>query len=280
MQEQPQPQENRQRQSCDAISLAIEASVTLAPCASTAAPVNSTTPDVTEEPVTIAPPTLLSSPWSGGAAIPGDHKGSRGDSHTRAPDGNIRHSSGNTSRSGEALLTPEAHALPPNISASRTRTCGCRTTSCSCAGSAASWTLPTGTRRAARDLWWHCGHQLHEVAPQASEAAGIRGAPVGPAGREPGAHGAVLPLLDQEERGCGRRHRLPQIEGPPGPLEQAVGGRRGLKQQVERRSGGGPGRYPHFLALLLPPQAAQGPLEDKAVTPHTSLDDPLEPSHH
>ncbi|CAI9168121.1 unnamed protein product [Rangifer tarandus platyrhynchus] len=111
MQEQPQPQENRQRQSCDAISLAIEASVTLAPCASTAAPVNSTTPDVTEEPVTIAPPTLLSSPWSGGAAIPGDHKGSRGDSHTRAPDGNIRHSSGNTSRSGEALLTPEAHAV-------------------------------------------------------------------------------------------------------------------------------------------------------------------------
>ena len=111
MQEQLQPQENRQRQSCDPISLAIEASVTLAPCPSTAAPVNSTTPDVAKEPVTIAPPTLLSSPRGGGAAIPGDHKGSRGDSHTRAPDGNTRHSSGNTSSSGKALLTPEAHAV-------------------------------------------------------------------------------------------------------------------------------------------------------------------------
>ncbi|CAI9178435.1 unnamed protein product [Rangifer tarandus platyrhynchus] len=86
MQEQPQPQENRQWQSCNPISLAIEASVTLAPCPPTAAPVNSTTPDVAEEPVTMAPPTLLSSPWGAGAAILGDHRGSRGDSQTRAPD--------------------------------------------------------------------------------------------------------------------------------------------------------------------------------------------------
>lgn len=140
-----------------------------------------------------------------------------------------------------------------------------------------------GSARPVAALWApHCLRLRHEVAPRASEAAGTRGARGGPAGREPGAHGALLLLLllNQEERGCGRRHRLPQIQGLPGRLEQAVGGRRGLKQAVESRSGGGPSRYPHFPALLLPRQATQGSPEDKAVTPHSSLDDPLEPSHH
>ena len=126
-----------------------------------------------------------------------------------------------------------------------------------------------------------CLRLRHEVAPGASEAAGIRG------GRE-ALLGGNLELMElcccccwtKEEWGRGRRQRLPQIQGLPARLEQAVGGRRGLRQQVERRSGGGPGCYPHFPALLLPPQAAQVPPEDKAVTPHTSLDDPLEPSHH
>nr|CAI9694406.1 unnamed protein product [Rangifer tarandus platyrhynchus] len=134
-----------------------------------------------------------------------------------------------------------------------------------------------GSARPVAALWApRCLRLRHEVAPRAPEAAGTRGAPGGPAGQDPGAHGALLlPLpLDQEERGRGRRHRLPQIEGLPGRLERAVGGRRGLRQQAERRSGGGPGRYPRFPALLLPPQAARGPPEDKAVTPHTSLDDP------
>ena len=124
--------------------------------------------------------------------------------------------------------------------------------------------------------WWAppCLRLRHEVAPRASEAAGTRGAPGGAAGREPGAHGALLLLLlDQEARGRGRRTSCRGSEDC-----QAVGGRRGLRQQVDRRSG--PVRYPHFPALLLTPQAAQGPPEDKAVTPHTSLDDPLEPSHH
>ena len=111
-----------------------------------------------------------------------------------------------------------------------------------------------GSARPVAALWVpYCLRLRHEVAPRASEAAGTRGARGGPAGREPGAHGVLLLLLlDQEERGRGPRHRLPQIQGLPGRLEQAVGGRRGLKQQVQRRSGGAPSRYPHSRPCCCP----------------------------
>lgn len=64
-----------------------------------------------------------------------------------------------------------------------------------------------GSARPVAALWApHCLRLRHEVAPRVSEAAGTRGARGGPAGREPGAHGVLLLLLlDQEERGCGRR---------------------------------------------------------------------------
>ena len=57
-------------------------------------------------------------------------------------------------------VTRRLWQLLPNISASRTRTCGYRTTSCSCASFAASWMLPTGTRRAVHVLWRRCGHHI------------------------------------------------------------------------------------------------------------------------
>ncbi|CAI9164920.1 unnamed protein product [Rangifer tarandus platyrhynchus] len=75
-----------------------------------------------------------------------------------------------------------------------------------------------GSARPVAALWApRCLCLRHEVAPRGSEAAGTRGARGGTSGREPGAHGALLLLLllplDQEKRGRGRRHRLPQIEG-------------------------------------------------------------------
>ena len=110
MQEQPQPQENRQWQSCSPISLAIEASVTLGPCPPTEAPVSSTTPDVAEEPVTMAPRHFC--PLPGVVELPSQEttEGARGQPD-HSPGCNIHHSSGNASRRGEALPTPEAHAV-------------------------------------------------------------------------------------------------------------------------------------------------------------------------
>ena len=100
----------RQRQSCGPISLAIEPSVTLGPCPPTAAPVNSTTPDVAEEPVTMAPRHFCPLPGVVELSSQETTEEARGQPD-HSPGCDICHHSGNSSRRGEALLTPEAHAV-------------------------------------------------------------------------------------------------------------------------------------------------------------------------
>ena len=110
MQEQPQPQENRQRQSCDPISLAIEASVTLGPCPPTAAPVSSTTPDVAEEPVTMAPRHVC--PLPGVVELPSQETTERAGGAAK-PEPWMQHPPQQRQRQPQrrALPTPEAHAV-------------------------------------------------------------------------------------------------------------------------------------------------------------------------
>ena len=115
-------------------------------------------------------------------------------------------------------VTRRLWQLPRSISASRTRTCGCRTTGCSCAGSAPSWTPPTGTRWAARDPWrpggCHVACACARGGPASLRSCGNSRRAGRPCWREAGAHGALLLLLlDQEAWGHGRRHRLPWIAG-------------------------------------------------------------------